>query len=547
MSLNILTDPIFPVYRRDQPIRHYVSLAELVDADIVDFAPDRPDFKGSYAQLAIGLYQLLHADLISYMAWHRLFVTPPTSEHIKTLCTVWLPHFELMADGARFMQDPVLSTVDAKDSEYNSISGLLIESAGDSGIKKNTDLFIKRSPDKQICPCCAAITLFNLQTNAPAGGAGHRTGLRGGGPLTTLLQYQHPTEPTSLWHSLWLNVRTASQWNAHQQPLQPINLNVLPWLNDLSLVQKKDGETSPEKVHPSHNLFGMPRRIRLDTTKLSQGHCDLCGLLSEQLISRYLTSPYGWNYKGVWRHPFSPYYGEKGKIDSFLPMHPQPNGLTWKYWAGWVIGQVDGKKEIKPADNVSEKIASCHEYEDIEVQQLRLWVFGFDMENMKARCYYQTYFPMIDFSGLDDAQQRSLNAYVDQVIKSAELMLSTLKFAVKTAWFGEVDAAGDLSRVDMAFWNATQQDFFAMMSDLHRSLLAKQPVEAVLNKWFDRLYQISKSLYHHNFVAEQQMVCSEPKRVVKGWRILEGLKTKNKIRALLNLAPIEIKTPAKAE
>jgi hypothetical protein len=48
-------------------------------------------------------------------------------------------------------------------------------------------------------------------------------------------------------------------------------------------------------------------------------------------------------------------------------------------------------------------------------------------------------------------------------------------------------------------------------------------------------------------VAEQQMVCSEPKRVVKGWRFLNALKTKNKIRVLLNLAPIETKTPAKAE
>jgi hypothetical protein len=32
--------------------------------------------------------------------------------------------------------------------------------------------------------------LFSLQLNAPSGGKGYRTGLRGGGPLTTLIELQ---------------------------------------------------------------------------------------------------------------------------------------------------------------------------------------------------------------------------------------------------------------------------------------------------------------------------------------------------------------------
>nr|WP_231886596.1 type I-E CRISPR-associated protein Cse1/CasA [Methylomonas methanica] len=56
----------------------------------------------------------------------------------------------------------------------------------------------------QLCPSCAATALFTLQTNAPSGGVGHRVGLRGGGPLTTLVLPK--ASQTTLWQKLWLNV-----------------------------------------------------------------------------------------------------------------------------------------------------------------------------------------------------------------------------------------------------------------------------------------------------------------------------------------------------
>ncbi|MDE9520027.1 type I-E CRISPR-associated protein Cse1/CasA, partial [Xenorhabdus bovienii] len=85
-----------------------------------------------------------------------------------------------------------------------TISGLLIEAPGANTLKLNTDHFIKRGQCEVVSPEMAAIALFTLQINAPAGGVGHRVGLRGGGPLTILVQPQ--TLDTPLWHKLWLNI-----------------------------------------------------------------------------------------------------------------------------------------------------------------------------------------------------------------------------------------------------------------------------------------------------------------------------------------------------
>ena len=73
-----------------------------------------------------------------------------------------------------------------EEAGLNSIAALLIESPGENALRNNSDHFRQARQVECLCPDCAAPALFTLQTNAPAGGVGYRTGLRGGGPLTTL-------------------------------------------------------------------------------------------------------------------------------------------------------------------------------------------------------------------------------------------------------------------------------------------------------------------------------------------------------------------------
>lgn len=93
------------------------------------------------------------------------------------------------------------------DGERNNIDHILMEMPGDQTLAKNTDHFLKQDTIKNICLPCCAMALFTLQTNAPARGRGHRTSLRGGGPLTTLIMGR------TLWETIWLNVITRDSFS----------------------------------------------------------------------------------------------------------------------------------------------------------------------------------------------------------------------------------------------------------------------------------------------------------------------------------------------
>ena len=129
--------------------------------------------------------------------------------------------FELYnPDGPAFMQD-----FDLLDGEFKKIVALLIEAPGGKTIKDNLDHFVKRNQINGLCSSCVATALFTLQTNAPSGGVGHRVGLRGGGPLTTLLMSDNTED--ALWKKLWLNVLSQDELVGAKQ----IDSSVMPWLS----------------------------------------------------------------------------------------------------------------------------------------------------------------------------------------------------------------------------------------------------------------------------------------------------------------------------
>lgn len=111
--------------------------------------------------------------------------------------------FQFGADSPSFMQD-----FEALKGDKVQVASLLPEIPGAQTTKFNKDHFIKRGVTEHVCPHCSALALFSLQLNAPSGGKGYRTGLRGGGPMTTLIELQEyqGNQQTPLWRKLWPNV-----------------------------------------------------------------------------------------------------------------------------------------------------------------------------------------------------------------------------------------------------------------------------------------------------------------------------------------------------
>lgn len=532
--MNLLEEAWMPVRLHDGS-REWISPRQLSDPRLASFDADRADFNGALAQFAIGLLQT-SSPVDNVIGWRELLKSPPDEATLQAWFAPYAAAFEFDGEGARFMQDFDLR---ANDGEPVGIGGLLIEAPGENSIKNNSDHFIKRRQVTSLCPHCVALALFTLQVNAPAGGAGHRTGLRGGGPLTTLLVADStPNAPRSLWHSLWLNVQERHSFEAVGGDPSKVEPHfTFPWTASIQSIQKDGGQTTPIQVHPAHVFWAMPRRIRLDFDSVSAGHCDICRLESDRLVRQYVTRNYGLNYKGPWQHPLSPYYESK---EGMLPLHPQPGGLGYRHWLGWVLGMQNEKRKVERAAVIQHFLGA----ERRTGIGLRLWAFGFDMDNMKARCWYEATVPLYALADCSPESQKTLREDVGTWLAGAELAASYLRGAVKDAWFGG-DARGDFSFIDASFWGRTEAGFYALLKERIQAAREGSAIDSVAlgERWLATLRQVAERLFDADLVGAGPIERQNPARIAKAHEQLMGNLRGPKVRTALAL-PLAAK-PAK--
>jgi CRISPR system Cascade subunit CasA len=544
--MNLLAEKWLPVRRSTGQV-DWVAPHQITEPDIVAFAANRADFNGALAQMMIGLLQTT-TPIDDEDGWEGLLDAPPSAEVLQEWFTPTAEAFVLDGDGARFMQDFSLTAAEGAEC---TIDALLIDAAGGSAIDKNTDHFVKRDTIKAMCPHCLATALFTLQTNAPAGGAGHRTSLRGGGPLTTLLV---ATPSRSLWQDLWLNVEPKPVFLRRcGDPTKTAKHFTFPWLAEISKIQP-GGETQPLQVHPHHVFWAMPRRIRVDFAEVQTGRCDVCKRDSAQLLHRYVTKPHGLNYEGVWRHPYSPYYEIK---EDSLPVHPQPGGFSYKNWLAWVLGVKQGKKSVQAAGIVDYFLQERKNYQ--KSGQFRLWVFGYDMDKMKPRCWYETTFPLYGLAEVKRPTQMQIQNLIANRIEATEQAVDYLSQAVKEAWFpkrsGKVEMRGDLSFVDKAFLDSTETDFYQQLNNLMKQARTETGIDmddanfiiALGETWHKVLIQCATKLFDVDIVGAGAIGQQDPRRIAEAYNSLQRNLRGDAIKTILRLPVSEKKSkPAKA-
>jgi CRISPR system Cascade subunit CasA len=499
--MNLLTDPWLPFRHQDGRIE-YRPPSALADPDVLDLALPRADFQGAAWQLLIALLQTAMTPKDTD-AWLDRYQTPPSVAELDELLAPFASAFELDGDGPRFMQD--LDPLD--DVKDAPVAGLLIDSPGANGIKNNTDFFVKRGRVETTCPECAALALFTMQINAPAGGAGIRVGLRGGGPLTTLILPED--EGKSLWARLWPNVMPAEAvgqpgqtWRAPKAD----DSDLFFWVSDTRVSDKKGTEVLPEQVHPLHAFWSMPRRYRLlfDETP---GTCDLCGREAAHPVRHLRAKKQGANYDGPWRHPLTPYRRLNPKKLDELPLSSkgQPGGLGYRHWPGLVLEDeaVSGALPARVVTHYLQKyrmVAAARD--DGEVfealfKRARLWVFGYDMDNMKPRGWYSVEMPLV---GVPEDQQEALRDWAKRFVDLASEITWTLRNQLKRAWFKRPeDAKGDMSQIDAQFFEATQLAFFTALREMGETL-GKEADKPTLSpeihrQWYLALKRVALALF----------------------------------------------------
>ena len=436
--LNLLIDPWIPVRANDGTLRT-IRPAEIA-GDIAAIDWPRADFRIAQLEFLIGLLATC-CPPADEEAWQEWWDVPPDAAALDAIFAPFGHAFVLDGDGPRFLQD-----FEALEAGTESVEKLLIEAPGEQGLKRNTDLLVKRGRAERLCRATAAIALFTLQSWAPAGGAGNRTGLRGGGPLVTLLLPEQP----GLWHLLWANVPLGRAVAAADLKL------VFSWLAPTRR-SDKGGVVTPENSHPAQVWWGMPRRIRLGFEQPAQpGICDLTGTADPVMVTGWTQRPYGANY-AAWGlvHSLTPHYRMKPADAEWLPVHPQPGGIGYRHWLGLVLDSDDSLRKPAP-------IVTAWREERRPLGRPRLLAAGFDMDNMKARGFVESEMPLPGATGPDERQR--VNKLARVLVRGAEAVAGMTRAAVRNALFpagATVKADAEiLNAAREKLWEATEVGFF---------------------------------------------------------------------------------------
>lgn len=555
--MNLLTDPWLPFRYRDGDGRiAYRPPSALADPNVLDLALPRADFQGAAWQFLIALLQTAMTPK-NTDAWLDYYQTPPSMAKLDDLLAPFASAFELDGDGPRFMQD--LDPLD--DVKDAPVAGLLIDSPGANGIKNNTDFFVKRGRVETACPECAALALYTMQINAPAGGAGIRVGLRGGGPLTTLILPEDDSKP--LWARLWPNVMPA---DAVGQPGQTwrapeaCDSDLFFWMKDTRVSDKKGTEVLPEQVHPLHAFWSMPRRYRLlfDETP---GECDLCGREATHPVRRLRAKKQGANYDGPWRHPLTPYRRLNPKKLDELPLSSkgQPGGLGYRHWPGLVL-EDEAVSGALPARVVTHHLQKYRQVEaarddgeafEALFKRTRLWVFGYDMDNMKPRGWYSVEMPLV---GVPEGQQETLRGWAKRFVDLASDISWTLRNQLKRAWFKRPeDAKGDMSQIDAQFFEATQLAFFSALREMGEALLDETPTLSpeTHRQWYLALKRETVALFDAQAISGplEGMKMQQLERITSARRYLlaylngSGKKVGKTVQTFAEIGDFDLKAP----
>lgn len=517
MPYNLLEERWIPVRTPDgsrRMIAPWEIAATAEGVPIVAVDTPRADFNGALIQFLIGLVQTSRLIPKREPDWMRNYRSPPEGTKLREAFAGHKEAFFLNGDGPRFLQDLTL-----EDGAEWPIGDLLIDQSGN-------EHFIKPRAGDGFCFGCTATALYCLHTNAPEGGRGHFTGLRGGGPLTTLVL---PRED-NLWETVWLNVISEDDLSSlSARDSNTAKQDIFPWLAPTRTGEKKTGKpTFPEDAHPLQMYWSMPRRIRIDFSDLGNGLCDICGNRSENLVRRFFARPYGVNYEGPWKHPLTPYLiDQKGTLSS---RKARPESINYRNWIGLVLKSTNGVDTAKvqglPA-LVVERFTGSRRQE--LRKRARLWGFGYDMEHKRARCWFEGRMPI---HAVSDRIARAYEVQTERMVKAAIGVGNMLVWCLKQAWFADLSSIrGDFGFLDTAFWSGSEPEFFKHLEDLIGELekCVSEPPLVTLRSWHTYLCKVALKLFDE-YATSGPIEDEDPARIARARNMLKYWSRSKKVR-----------------
>jgi len=543
MQFNLIDKQWIPVKRSDgtpDMIAPYEVTDKFFENPVVALNAPRPDFNGALIQFLIGLVQTTTAPA-NPIEWKQKLSNPPTPDLLKARFLSVHDSFELWDEKKTFMQD-----YEALECKPKPIGWILIDAPTQTTLEKNRDHFIKRNAINCMCPSCCSMALFTMQANAPMGGSGYRTSIRGGGPLTTLVLGDERFD--TLWQNVWLNVLEEKSFNALCNSQRIVPEESFPWL------AKHKPQVTEQEIHPAQLFWAVPRRIRLDFNKPRMGKCEVCASESGLLITSYREVNKGTEYLAPVKHPLSPYDNRKGK-----GVLVKAGGVGYRHWLGFILP--DRNKSIDPALVVHEYVNNRQQGE----WQFRLWAFGYDMESMKAQCWYEARIPLLQ---VNQSIKAVFDDYVAGMIKAASVVAENLRIAIKNSLHGtpkfdpitkattwtyrdikklpsdedkrrakilyETNDKTVFMAAESFFWQNTEPPFYGTLQELKPALESGHDGLQSRTAWHETLCREARRVFDGQ-VWEGPIEDGDPKRIVIAQKELDKFNRSKKVKELLGL------------
>jgi CRISPR system Cascade subunit CasA len=409
-----------------------------------------------------------------------------------------------------------------------------MDGPGENGRKLNKDFFVRRDEITRLCPNCTVLALAAKQFYASGSGPGFRTSPRGGGPLTTLLEFTDPEgRPLPLWHSLYANVVPLERLGC--DGLNVTNrARLLPWLAPLRLSKrnKSDVPTTLDHAHRLQVLFPMPSRAEIVWQTAGDPEagpvpqppcvCDTCGRAADRFAVGWRTAQYGVMYQGL-EHPLTPY--RSGPNGEKISLKPKLDGLSYPNWLAVTLG-VEGL--VAPAL----AIRAMQDLLPIPDCVARLRAYGFQMDNASALCWHEAVLPFVP---VPENLRHDFAVEVGRMVSAAQAVASVLLSCIKEGLYRRPgDVSGELSHIPRELIAATTTDFYAQLGPLAAALESGDPIEPIKTRWLNVLRREAPRVFDRHaplHVAEERNL----KRLVNARRKFTGFLYGRKIHQELDL------------
>ncbi|NKN38466.1 type I-E CRISPR-associated protein Cse1/CasA [Agrobacterium sp. a22-2] len=520
-AFNLIADAFFPV-ATVSGARRWLTFSELRQEEgdyPVAFDWPRGDLNIAAFEFAVGVLALAYQpeDNADWTAIWRGRSDIDLDERLAALAFAFNLTGDVEGMGPRFLQD-----FGAIDGEANDIEALFIDTPGVNGQKKNADLLTHRGRFPALGLKAAAIALYALQQFAPSGGNGHRTSLRGGGPMTTLvwLDSLDSSIPAPLWRVLLANLPLSSKGAGY---LDDTSLErALPWLAAIITPPGKEAPMVPQmddRVHALQAFFGMPRRIRLDIA--GHGTCPLTGEAGP-LVTGFFRSVWGVNYdSNAWRHPLTPYrQKEPGPTYS---VKVKTSRFGYRDWVGAVIGRRQ-KLNAFPAEPVASLLIRSEAFRQSGFKASRIVAAGWAVSSAEANCFLQSAQPLhlAEDAATADELARLAIAFADAGDAAAGILRGNLKLALFGDGAKTATDSGVFEEASDAFFERTEDAFHAALE----AIVSDHPPDGQVSRkrWLMLIRRKALDLFdlHATVLLAETADIKVAMRVTEAYRRLRG-------------------------